>query len=247
LIDIDVVLCDSRTMGVDEHGNDEHGFDDQGDDVDLESARRNLPHRFRFMGLVKNAWALDIPRHPLPPAFAEARALLRAEGDAAMSRAVALLAPYFGCAFDTCNVDPDLNDFFDLRGDIYDAVRVNLESVEFDEPDDEGDCDESESDESCGEVGNKADVAEVQTLPFASGAAWFELPAGIERSVDEVKAWQEANSYLDCGLRFFWRIPGESPRDYPREYDLSDVLRLWVEFGAEVEPQEDEDENEDEE
>ena len=152
-----------------------------------------------------------------------------------MSRAVALLAPYFGCAFDTCNVDPDLNDFFDLRGDIYDAVRVNLESVEFDEPEDESDCDESES-----KVANNAEVAEVQTLPFASGAAWFELPAGIERSVEEVKAWQEANSYLDCGLRFFWRIPGETPRDSPREYDLSDVLRLWVEFGAEDELEEEE-------
>ena len=205
------------------------------EDDDFDCARRNLPHRFRFIGLVKHAWALDIPRHPLPPAFAEARALLRAEGDAAMSRAVALLAPYFGCAFDTCNVDPDLNDFFDLRGDIYDAVRVNLESVEFDEPEDESDCDESES-----KVANNAEVAEVQTLPFASGAAWFELPAGIERSVEEVKAWQEANSYLDCGLRFFWRIPGETPRDYPREYDLSDVLRLWVEFGAEVELEEEE-------
>ena len=55
-----------------------------------------------------------------------------------------------------------------------------------------------------------------------------------------MKAWQEANSYLDCGLRFFWRIPGETPRDYPREYDLSDVLRLWVEFGAEVELEEEE-------
>jgi hypothetical protein len=213
------VFCENQEMADSEY--------EENDDFDR--ARRALPHRFRFIGLVRNAWALDIPRHPLPPAFAEARALLRAEGDSAMERAVALLAPYFGCAFDACNVDPELEDFLGLRGDMYDAVRVNLESVEFDEPEDESESGASGG-EVGGEVGGETDVADVQTLPFASGAAWFELPAGIKRSTEEMKAWQEANSYLDCGLRFFWRIPGETPRDHPREYDLSDVLRLWVEF-----------------
>jgi hypothetical protein len=204
------------------------------EDDDFDRVRRALPHRFRFIGLVKNAWALDLPRHALPPAFAEARALLRAEGDAAMERAVALLSPYFGCAFDTCNVDPELNDFLGLRGDIYDAVKINLDRVEFDYEDDDDD-DESDNDVKVDvSEGGDGDASDDRRLPAASGAAWFELPAGIERSVEEMEAWQEKYSYLDCGLRFFWRIPGESPRDYPHECDLADALRLWVEFGAEA-------------
>jgi hypothetical protein len=159
-------------------------------DESLGGSRSDLPHRLLFIGLIKRATVAEAPVASLPSAFAEARELLRREGEPAMERAVALVAPYFQCTFDACNVGTELGDYLGLRHDEHRPVRMDLQRLEF-----QGD----------------------DLLPAAYGSAWFEVPTLYERSADDMEAWQEENSYLDSGLRFHWSIPGETPANY--EFD----------------------------
>jgi hypothetical protein len=179
--------------------------DDAPHDESLGGSESELPHRLLFIGLIKRATVAEARTSALPHAFAEARELLLREGEAAMERAVALVAPYFQCTFDACNVGTELGDYLGLCHDEHRPVRMDLQRLEF-----QGD----------------------NPFPAASGSAWFEVPTLHQRSADDMEAWQEENSYLDSGLRFHWSIPGEPHCNY--EFDGFQRLWLEYCIAVEV-------------
>lgn len=163
------------------------------------------PHLLCFVGVVREASDLDgPPEGGLPADFITARDLLATEGESAMARAVALVSKYFDCEFDASNVDLDLGEFVGLARDEYRATRVELLRIDF---------------------------FDDERLPAATGVAWFELAAQFDRTIPELEAWEESNSYLDHGLRFLWKLDGGDAQ----RYELSDTRELRREYLIESE------------